>query len=103
MRYLTLTYYKKADGKIDESMAVSKRLKTKDLQTVNVILDFKELKVVKCSMGAVQIPKDWDRVVAYYHQHYANIIERLFKENGYELIKPEEPAPEAQPTQADPS
>jgi len=98
MRYLTLTYYKKADGKIDESMAVSKRLKTKDLQMANVILDFKELKVVKCSMGAVQIPKDWDRVVAYYHQHYANIIERLFKENGYELIKPEEPAPEANPS-----
>lgn len=103
MRYLTLTYYKKADGKIDESMAVSKNLKTRDIQMANVILDFKELKVVKCSMGAVQIPKDWDRVVAYYHQHYANIIERLFKENGYELVKPEEPAPEAQPAEADPS
>lgn len=103
MRYLTLTYYKKADGKIDESMAVSKRLKTKDLQMANVILDFKELKVVKCSMGAVQIPKDWDRVVAYYHQHYANIIERLFKENGYELVKPEEPAAETQPAEANPS
>jgi hypothetical protein len=108
MRYLTLTYYKKADGKIDESMAVSKNLKTRDIQMANVILDFKELKVVKCSMGAVQIPKDWDRVVAYYHQHYENIIERLFKENGYELIKPEaqpaeEPVPETQPAEADPS
>lgn len=103
MRYLTLTYYKKADGKIDESMAVSKRLKTRDLQTANVILDFKELKVVKCSMGAVQIPKDWDRVVAYYHQHYENIIERLFKENGYELVKPEAPASETHPAETNPS
>ena len=101
MRYLTLTYYKKADGKIDESMAVSKNLKTRDIQMANVILDFKKLEVVKCSMGAVQIPKDWDRVVAYYHQHYANIIERLFKENGYELVKPDEP--EAQPTEVNPS
>ena len=103
MRYLTLTYYKKADGKIDESMAVSKNLKTRDIQMANVILDFKKLQVVKCSMGEVQIPKDWDRVVAYYHQHYANIIERLFKENGYELVKPEEPTPETPPAEADPS
>ena len=89
MRYLILTYYKKADGKIDEAMAVSRRIKTGDLQMANVILDFKELKVVKCSMGAVQIPKDWDRVLAYYHQHYASTIERLLQENGYEIVKPE--------------
>jgi hypothetical protein len=89
MRYLILTYYKKADGKIDEAMAVSRRIKTSDLQMANVILDFKELKVVKCSMGAVQIPKDWDRVLAYYHQHYASTIERLLQENGYEIVKPE--------------
>ena len=103
MRYMLITYYKKADGKIDESMSVSKNLKARDIQTANVILDFKKLEVVKCSMGAVQIPKDWDRVVAYYHQHYANIIERLFKENGYELVKPEEPAPEVQPAENNPS
>jgi capsular polysaccharide biosynthesis protein len=89
MRYLILTYYKKADGKIDEAMAVSRRIKTGDLQMANVILDFKELKVVKCSMGTVQIPKDWDRVLAYYHQHYASTIERLLQENGYEIVKPE--------------
>ena len=100
MRYLTLTYYTKADGKIDESMAVSKNIRTRDLQTASVILDFKKLQVVKCSMNGVQVPKDWDRIVTYYHQHYASTIERLFNENGYEIVKPEttvkessEPAP----------
>ena len=47
MRYLLLTYYTKPDGKIDESMAVSKSIKTRDLQTASVILDFKKLEVVK--------------------------------------------------------
>jgi hypothetical protein len=89
MRYLTLTYYTKADGKIDEAMAVSKNIRTRDLQTASVILDFKKLQVVKCSMNGVQVPRDWDKIVTYYHQHYAATIERLFAENGWEVIKPE--------------
>ena len=87
MRYLLLTYYTKPDGKIDEAMAVSKRVKPGDLQTASVILDFKKLEVVKASMGGVAVPRDWDRIVSYYHQHYANTIERLLKENGYEIVK----------------
>ena len=87
-----LTYYTKPDGKIDESMSVSKRVKTSDLQTANVILDFKELKVVKASMGGVAVPRDWDRSVSYYHQHYASTIERLLAENGYEIVKDDPPA-----------
>ena len=100
MRYLILTYYKKADGKIDETMAVSRNLKTRDIQTANVILDFKTLSVLKCSMGGEQVPRDWDRIVSYYHQHYAATIERLFTENGYEIVKPQETTPQPQP--ADP-
>lgn len=103
MRYLILTYYKKPDGRIDETMAVSKNLKTRDIQCANVILDFKELKVLKCSMGGEQVPKDWDRIVGYYHQHYASTIERLFRENGYEIVKPEEHKDQPQPTAANPS
>jgi hypothetical protein len=89
MRYLLLTYYKKPDGKIDESMAVSKRVKPIDLQTANVILDFKKLEVVKASMSGTVVPRDWDRILSYYHQHYASTIERLLKENGYEIVKDE--------------
>jgi hypothetical protein len=83
MRYLILTYYKKANGQIDEVMAVSKNIKRRDLQTANVILDFKDQKIVLASVGGDQIPKDWERIVAYYYQHYAHIIERLFEENGH--------------------
>jgi hypothetical protein len=35
------------------------------------------------------VPNDWDRIVTYYHQHYASTIERLFAENGYEIVNPE--------------
>jgi len=85
MRYLLLTYYHKASGQIDEAMAVSTRVRTKDWQTANVILDFKELKVLKCSMRDTTVPKDWDRIVSYYYPFYTNIIERLFHENGHEI------------------
>ena len=95
MRYLLLTYYRKASGQIDEAMTVSRRIKTRDLQTANVILDFKKLEVVKANIDGVSVPKDFDRIVQYYHQHYASTIERLFAENGYEIVKPQEP--EAQP------
>ena len=94
MRYLILTYYTKPDGKIDEVMAVSRNIKTRDLQTASVILDFKKLQVVKCSMNGVQVPRDWDRIVTYYHQHYASTIERLFNENGYDIVKSETTANE---------
>jgi hypothetical protein len=89
MRYLLLTYVTKPDGKIDEQMEVSRRVRFSDLQTANVILDFKKLEVVKASMSGTIVPKDWDRIVSYYHQHYASTIERLLKENGYEIVRPE--------------
>jgi hypothetical protein len=85
MRYLIITYYKKADGQIDETTAVAKNLKLRDHQTASVILDFKKLSVIKASLNGVSVPKDFNRVVEYYMQHYKNIIERLFKENGYEI------------------
>ena len=99
MRYLILTYYQKATGQIDEVMAVAKSLKTRDHQTANVILDFKTLSVLKCSMGGVQVPRDFNRIVEYYHQHYESTITRLFKENGYEIVKPNQTAPQEQPAE----
>lgn len=83
MRYLLLTYYYKADGKIDEAMAVSNSVRRKDWQTASVILDFKECKVLKASLRDNTIPKDWDRIVGYYYPFYTNIMERLFTENGH--------------------
>lgn len=104
MRYLILTYYKKANGQIDEAIAVARNLKTRDIQTASVIIDFKKLEIVKANMGGEQVPRDFDRIVKYYMQHYEAIITRLFNENGYEvnLEKNEEPT-QTQSTEADPS
>ena len=94
MRYLILTYYKKPNGQTDEVMTVVTRLKNNDIQTASVILDFKTLQVEKCSMNGVQVPRVWDTVVSYYYQHYANIIERLFNENGHPIdVKADTPVP----------
>ena len=85
MRYLLLTYYTRPSGKIDEVMTISTRLKRKDLQMTNVILDFKEQKVLQCSVGGVTSNRDWDTIVSYYYKHYAATIERLFLENGHSI------------------
>ncbi len=85
MRYLLITYITRPNGQIDEATAVAKSLKSRDLQTANVILDFRLQQVEKCTMNGVVVPKDWDRIVSYYYQHYANIIERLFTENGHPI------------------
>ena len=82
-------------------MAVAKNLKTRDHSTANVILDFKTLSVVKCSMGGVNVPRDFNRIVEYYMQHYESTITRLFNENGYEIVKPTET--ETQPAESNPS
>lgn len=85
MRYLLITYVTRANGQIDEQTAVAKNLKTRDWQTASVILDFRLQKVEKCAMNDVVVPKDWDRIVSYYYQHYTSIIERLFAENGHPI------------------
>ena len=87
---------------MDESMAVVKRLKNNDWSMANVILDFKELTVLKCSINGIVVPKDWDRIVSYYYQHYSATIERLFQDNGHKLAKPDQNTPEKQPTENHP-
>ena len=96
MRYLLLTYVTRPSGKIDELMTIAKKLRTKDRQMTNVILDFKEQKVLQCSVGGITANKDWDTIVSYYYQHYSATIERLFQENGHVLdIKTQQSQPKA--------
>ena len=91
MRYLLLTFYTQANGKIDEAMSVANKIRTKDWQTVNVILDFKECKVIKSIVNKQIATKDWETVIGYYYPFYPAIMERLFEENGHEPPKVEEP------------
>lgn len=64
---------------------VSKKIRTRDLQTASVILDFVKLCVLKSSLDGVTIQHDWNRILTYYYQHYRVTIERLLKENGHEI------------------
>jgi hypothetical protein len=83
MRYFIVSYYTKPNGQIDEVVAVSKNLKTNDLQTASVILDFKKQRVEKCTaQGAIIEDKSWEKIAGYYGQHYENIFDRLARENG---------------------
>lgn len=78
---------------MDESMTVSRNLKSRDISEASVILDFKKLTVIKCSLGEVTVPKNFDRIVEYYMQFYESTITRLFNENGYQvqISKPQLP------------
>jgi hypothetical protein len=91
MRYLIIKYYKKPNGQIDEAMTVSRNLRIRDQQEASVIIDFRDLKVLKASMGDATVPKNFDRIVTYYRQYYKNIIDRLFQENGYQVDEPKAP------------
>jgi hypothetical protein len=85
MRYIIFTYFTKPSGKIDEVLSLTKKIKPKDWQTANVIMDFKEQKILLCSVAGISANKDWDTIVSYYYTHYPATIERLFQENGHSV------------------
>jgi len=81
---MTITYFVQPSGKFDESVAVAKNLKNKDLTSASVILDFRDQSVVKCSMNGVTVRKEWKKIRDFYYQHYPQYIdqlERLYKNN----------------------
>jgi hypothetical protein len=82
MRYFLVTYFRRATGKMDEQVHVAKRLRTRDLQTASVILDFRDRRVLISSLDGNQAPKDFDRIRAFYLQYYQSIIEELEQING---------------------
>ena len=82
MRYLIINYYRKPTGQMDEVVSLAKRTRSRDIQSAAVILDFKTRTVVKCSMDGVVVPKDWQRIRDFYHQHYSQVIEDLEKRHS---------------------
>ena len=85
MRYFVITYVRRPNGQLDEQNQVTRNLKNRDLEMASVILDFRKLEVVKASFNGVTVPRDFQRIVEYYYQHYKNVMDRLFAENGYEV------------------
>jgi hypothetical protein len=82
---MIINYYRRASGKMDESMIVAAKLKDRELQTAAVIVDFRTRRVIKASFDGAVVPKDFDRVVGYYQLHYRDHIQQLLEANGHEL------------------
>jgi len=80
MRYLLITFMRKAGGQIDELVAVGKKVKPADLQTCNVIIDYAQKKIVKCVIEGKVVDTDFERMDAYYKKVYPNLIDQLEKE-----------------------
>jgi hypothetical protein len=79
MRYLMITYLRQPEGCINEQVGFSKTLKPRDLQTCNVIMDYKERKVNKCVIEGKNIERPFDALHDYYKDVYPSLIEQLEK------------------------
>ena len=80
MRYLLITFLRKAGGQIDEQVAVGKKIKPADLQTCNVIIDYADKKLIKCVIEGKVVDSDFERMDTYYKQVYPNLIGQLERE-----------------------
>ena len=82
---MIVNYYRRPTGRMDESMTVAARIKDRELQTAAVIVDFQTRTVIKASFDGAVVPKDFDRVVGYYQQHYRDHIQQLLEANGHAI------------------
>jgi len=87
MRYFIVKYIKKPNGKMDEVVSASKRLKTNDIQTAAVILDFQTQRVLQSTLDGRTVPKDWWKIRDFYHQHYKTMIENLEAWHGLKIVE----------------
>jgi hypothetical protein len=79
MRFLCITFYKRPNGQIDEQIGFSKKIRTIDEQTCNVILDYQDRKVVKCLIEGKRVDTDFDKMNTYYKEIYPALIDQLEK------------------------
>ena len=84
MRYLMVSFLRKKAGQIDEMVSVTKRVRTSDMESTNVILDFAEKKVVKCLIEGKEHDTTFDKMRDYYNRVYPNLVGQLEKEAGIE-------------------
>ena len=99
MKYLLITYIRKPNGQIDESVTVSRKLKKTDLQMCNIIMDYSTKQVVKGVVEGKLIEKDWDHLNEYYRKVYTNLVNQLEADNAppSAVVTTEQPA-EVEPT-----
>ena len=77
MRYLLLTFYRKPGGQIDEERKVAAVLKQREIQQCNVILDYRDEKVIKCVIEGKMVPTSFEQLSEYYKKIYPEAVEQL--------------------------
>lgn len=80
MRYFLVQHIRRPNGQIDEQASFSKKLKTSDHQTMNVILDYAENRVVQCVIEGKRVERDFESLSAYYENWYPQIVKQLKRE-----------------------
>lgn len=80
MRYLMIQFIRKPGGQIDELVNVSKKVRTTDITTKNVILDYADKSVTKCVIEGNNHDTSFEKMDAYYRRIYPNLIEQLERE-----------------------
>lgn len=80
MRYLLISFLRKMGGQIDEMVSVAKRVKTSDMNSCNVIIDFADKKVLKSVIEGKQHDTTFEKLREYYARVYPNLVEQLEKE-----------------------
>lgn len=82
MKYLLITYFRKPNGQIDEQVGVSKKVRTSDLQTCNVIINYETQKVEKCVIEGKTVDTDFTKMNEYYKKIYPTLVDQLEKNNA---------------------
>jgi len=77
IRYFLVTYLRRAGGQIDEQVGFCKSLKPRDLQTCNIILDYKEEKIVKCVLDKKVVPTTFEQLNNYYKRAYPSVVQQI--------------------------
>lgn len=77
MRYLLVTYLRKPGGQIDEQVGFSKKIRDKDLDLCNVIVDYRDKKIVKCMIEGKKVDTNFDAMNDYYKKIYPELITQL--------------------------
>lgn len=85
MNFLTITYFKQPDGSWNEATSVRKNLRTKDYCNCNVILDFKNQKVIKASIDGRPVGQDFATILEFYYQFHGTTIKSMLKYHGYDV------------------
>lgn len=72
----------------DERIAISKRLKDKDISMAGVILDMAQKKVIR---NNYRPNSNFDDMFEYYYKNYNKYLDPIIKEMGYEMVDVNEP------------